>query len=206
MERKPDVMIVASAMGYYGDRGDETLTETSGPGEGFLPSVAVEWERSADPAREAGIRVVHMRFGNVLARDGGMVPRLKIPYSTGLAGPIGSGKQWWPWIAVEDAVRAIHFVIENNEISGPVNTVAPGITRQREFARQFASALGRPSFMPLPGWMARIVVGELATDGLLASQHMVPGVLERHGFTWLGPDLETTFHHIFRGRIESEWR
>ena len=98
-------MIAASAMGYYGDRGDEVLTEASGPGEGFLADVGVEWERSANPAREAGIRVVHARFGNVLGRDGGMVPRLKIPYLTGFGGPIGSGQQWWPWIAVEDAAR-----------------------------------------------------------------------------------------------------
>lgn len=205
MEPKPPVMVVASAMGYYGDRGDDVLTEESGPGEGFLADVAVEWERAADPAREAGIRVVHTRFGNVLGRDGGMVPKLKIPYLTGFAGPIGSGKQWWPWIAVEDAARAIRFAIEKTEISGPVNACAPGITRQKEFAKEFAGALNRPSFMPLPAWAAKLLIGGLAEE-LLSSQRMKPQVLEENGFEWLGPDLETVFHHIFRAPSEGEWR
>ncbi len=205
LPQRPSVMVVASAMGYYGDRGEETLTEQSGPGEGFLAETAVEWERAADPAREAGIRVIHARFGNVLARDGGMIPRLKIPFMLGLGGPIGSGRQWWPWMAVEDIARAIRFVIEDEQISGPVNFVAPGITRQKQFAEEMASVLNRPAFMPLPGWAARLVVGELSVE-LLSSQRMVPQVLEEHGFEWRGPDLETVFHHIFRARSESEWR
>ena len=206
MTPRPPVMIVASAQGIYGNRGDELLTEESTPGEGFLAEVGVEWERSADPARDAGIRVVSTRFGNILGRDGGMVPKLKIPYMTGFGGPIGSGRQWLPWIAVEDVVRAIRFAIERAEIVGPVNTVAPGITRQKEFAKAFAGALRRPAFMPLPAWVARRVVGGLADEGLLASQRMVPQVLEQHGFTWLGPDLKTVFYHIFRAPAESEWR
>jgi len=142
----------------------------------------------------------------VLGRKGGMVPKLKLPYMTGLAGPIGSGKQWWPWIAVEDVVRVIRFAIEKPEIVGPVNTVAPGITRQKEFAKEFASSLHRPAFMPLPAWAARLLIGGLADEGLLASQRMVPQLLEKHGFTWLGPDLKTVFWHIFRSPSESEWR
>ncbi len=205
MPQKPPVMVVASAMGYYGDRGDELLTEESGPGERFLAEVAVEWERAADPAREAGIRVVHSRFGNILGRNGGMVPKLKIPFLTGLGGPIGSGRQWWPWIAVEDAARAIMFSIEQPDISGPVNFVAPGITRQKEFAKEFAGALRRPAFMPLPAWVARRVVGGLAVE-LLSSQRMVPEVLLQNDFEWLGPDLKTVFWHIFRSPLESEWR
>ncbi len=206
MQPRPPVMVVASAMGIYGDRGDEIVTEDSVPGEGFLADVAVEWERSADPAREAGVRVINTRFGNILSRDGGMVPKLKLPYMTGLAGKIGSGQQWWPWIAIEDAIRAIRFVIDTPDIVGPVNVCAPGITRQKEFTKAFASALRRPSFMPLPAWAARLVVGGLADDGLLASQHMVPRVLEQLGFTWLGADLETVFHHMFRTPAENEWR
>lgn len=205
MDAKPPVFVVASAMGYYGDRGDEVLTEDSGPGDGFLPDTAVEWERSADPAREAGVRVAHTRFGNVLARDGGMVPRLKIPFMTGFGGPIGSGKQWWPWIAVEDAARVIRFVIDTPAISGPVNTCAPGTTRQKEFAKEFASALNRPAFMPLPGWAAKLIIGGLAEE-LLSSQRMKPQALEENSFEWLGPDLETVFHHIFRAPAENEWR
>lgn len=205
MPRKPPVMIVASAMGYYGDRGEESLTEESGPGEGFLAETAVEWERAAEPARDAGIRVVHARFGNILGRNGGMVPKLKFLYGTGLGGRIGSGRQWWPWIAVEDAARAIRFVIEHDEISGPVNFVAPGITRQKEFTKEFAGALRRPAFMPLPAWAARLVIGELAGE-LLSSQRMVPEVLEQNGFEWRGPDLKTVFWHIFRSPAESEWR
>jgi uncharacterized protein (TIGR01777 family) len=206
MEHCPAVMVVASAMGIYGDRGDEILTEQSAPGDSFLADVAVEWERSADPARNAGVRVVNTRFANILARNGGMVPRLKLPYLTGLAGKIGSGQQWWPWVALEDVVRAIRFVIDKPDISGPVNVCAPGITRQKEFTKAFASALNRPSFMPLPAWAAKLVVGGLAKEGLLASQHMVPQVLEEHGFKWLGPDLDTVFHHIFRSPAENEWR
>ncbi len=205
MPVKPPVLIVASAMGYYGDRGEETLTEESEPGEGFLAETAVEWERAADPARDAGIRVVHARFGNILGRDGGMVPRLKWIYRSGLGGPIGSGRQWWPWIAVEDAARAIRFAIENEQISGPVNVVAPEPSRQKQFAKEMARALRRPAFMPLPAWAARLVVGELSVE-LLSSQRMVPEVLQNHGFTWLGPDLQTVFHHIFRAPAESEWR
>ncbi len=205
LPKPPPAMIVASAMGYYGDRGEDVLTEESGPGEGFLAEAAVEWERSADPAREAGIRVVHARFGNVLGRGGGVVSKLKIPYQTGFAGPIGSGRQWWPWIALEDALSAIMFTIDHDEFSGPVNFVAPGITRQRGFASKMAGALRRPSFVPLPAWALRLMVGEVAVE-LLSSQRMVPQVLEQNGFDWRGPDLETTFHHIFRARSESEWR
>lgn len=205
MRQKPPVMVVASAMGYYGDRGDEVLTEESPPGDGFLADVAVDWERAADPARDAGIRVIHLRSGNILGREGGMVPELKTPYLTGLAGPIGSGEQWWPWIAVEDAVRVIRFVIDRSEISGPVNNVAPGITRQKEFSKEFASALRRPAFMPLPAWLARLVVGGIVEE-LLSSRRMVPEVLEENGFQWLGKDLHTVFWHIFRAPSESEWR
>lgn len=205
LPQKPPVIVVASAMGYYGDRGEETLTEESEAGEGFLAETAVEWERAADPARDAGIRVAHARFGNILGRDGGMVPKLKVPYMTGFGGPIGSGRQWWPWIAVEDAARAIQFVIEHDAISGPVNFSAPGITRQKQFAKEFASSLRRPAFMPLPAWVARLVIGELAGE-LLSSQRMAPNVLEQNDFKWLGPDLKTTFHHIFRAPAESEWR
>lgn len=205
MSQKPPVMVVASAMGYYGDRGEEELTEESGPGEGFLAETAVEWERAADPAREAGIRVVHARFGNILGRHGGMIPKMKIPYLTGFGGRIGSGRQWWPWMAVEDTARAIRFAIEQEGISGPLNVVAPGITRQKEFAKEFAGALRRPAFMPLPAWAARLVIGGLAGE-LLSSQRMVPQVLEQNGFEWRGPDLKTVFWHIFRSPAESEWR
>lgn len=206
MSPRPPVMIVASAQGNYGDRGDELLTEASAPGEGFLAEVGVEWERAADPARDAGVRVVSSRFGNILGRNGGLVPKLKMMYSLGLAGPIGSGNQWWPWIAVEDAVAAIRFAIEQPGIAGPVNTVAPGITSQKDFAKEFAGALRRPAIMPLPAWAARLVIGGLADEGLLSSQRMIPEVLQKHGFKWLGPDLKTVFWHIFRSRAESEWR
>jgi hypothetical protein len=206
LDHKPSVMVMASAMGYYGDRGDEELTEESGPGEGFLAEVAVEWERSADPAREAGVRVVATRFGNILGRDGGMLPRLKLPFLTGLGGRIGSGKQWWPWIAVEDVARVIQLAIKNPNIDGPVNTVSPGITRQIDFARALAKALHRPAITPLPAWAAKLIVGGLAEEGLLASQKMLPAVLLNHGFEFLGEDLPTVFHHVFRAPSENEWR
>lgn len=206
LNHKPSVMVMASAQGYYGDRGEEELTEESGPGEGFLAETAVEWERAADPARDAGIRVVATRFGNVLGKDGGMLPRLKIPFLSGLGGRVGSGQQWWPWIAVEDVARIIKFSIDNREIFGPVNTVAPGITRQIDFAKALAKTLRRPAIAPLPGWAAKLLVGGLAEEGLLASQKMVPSVLIDHGYQFLGEDLATVFHHVFRAPAESEWR
>ena len=205
LERKPPVMVMASAMGYYGDRGDEVLTEESPPGDDFLSEVGVEWERAADPAREAGVRVVATRFGHVLGRDGGMLPRQKLPYLLCLGGPMGSGKQWWPWVALEDVARAIRFVIERDDISGPVNVVAPGIKRQADFAKDLGKALGRPAFFPLPGWMAKLMLGELAIE-VLYSRRMVPTVLEAKGFEFLGPDLPTVLHHVFRAPAESEWR
>ena len=114
-------------------------------------------------------------------------------------------RQWWPWVAVEDVVRVIRFVIEHEDITRAVNTVAPGITRQKEFAKELAKALGRPAFMPLPAWGAKLILGELAVD-VLSSRRMVPAVLESKGFKFLGPDLPTVFHHVFRAPAESEWR
>jgi uncharacterized protein (TIGR01777 family) len=205
LDPKPRVMVMASAMGYYGDRGDEVLTEESAPGDDFMAGVAVEWERAADPAREAGTRVVATRFGHVLGKQAGTLPKLKTPFLLGLGGPMGSGRQWWPWVAVEDVVRVIRFAIDREDIAGAVNTVAPGITRQKEFAKELAKALGRPAFMPLPAWGAKLILGELAVD-VLSSRRMVPAVLESKGFKFLGPDLPTVFHHVFRAPAESEWR
>lgn len=206
LSHRPPVMVMASAQGYYGDRGDEELTEESGPGEGFLADTAVEWENAADPARDAGIRVVATRFANVLGKEGGMLPRLKVPFLSGLGGRMGSGQQWWPWIAVEDVARIIKFSINNQEIAGPVNTVAPGITRQIDFAKALARTLRRPAIAPLPGWAAKLLIGGLAEEGLLASQKMVPSVLIDHGYEFLGEDLSTVFHHVYRAPAESEWR
>ena len=206
LDSPPKVMVSASAMGYYGDRGDEVLTEDSAPGQGFLARTSVEWENATAPASDAGIRVVHLRIGNVLGRDGGMIKRLKPLFLTGLGGRIGSGQQWWPWIAVEDLVRVITTVVDDDSYAGAVNAAAPGITRQADFAKAMASALRRPAFLPMPAWLARLMIGEMAQEAVLSSQRMVPEKLNSKGFEFLGPELEVVFHHIFRAPAESEWQ
>ena len=205
LDPKPPVLVMASAMGYYGDRGEEVLTEESPPGQGFLSELCVEWERAADAARDAGIRVAALRFGNILARDGGMLKRLGLVFKTGFGGRLGSGEQWWPWIAVEDVARVIRLAINEPGMVGPVNTVAPGITRQADFAKDLARTLRRPAIVPAPAWAVRLVLGELADD-VLASKRMAPKVLKERGFEWRGPDLPTVFEHVFRAPAESEWR
>ena len=205
LDPKPPVLVMASAMGYYGDRGEEVLTEESPPSQGFLSELCVEWERAADAARDAGIRVAALRFGNILARDGGMLKRLGLVFKTGFGGRLGSGEQWWPWIAIEDVARVIRLAINEPGMVGPVNSVAPGITRQADFAKELARTLRRPAIVPAPAWAVRLVLGELADD-VLASKRMAPKVLKERGFEWRGPDLPTVFEHVFRSPSDNSWR
>ncbi len=190
LARKPRVLVSASAVGWYGDRGDEWLDESSDPGTGFLAAVGRAWEGAAGAAVDAGIRTVHPRTGIVLARQGGVLARLLPLFRLGLGGPVGSGRQWWSWIALDDALAAVLHAIEHDEVRGPFNAVAPEPVTAGDFARTLGSVLARPAALPAPAFALRAVMGrELADEALLASQRVRPAVLERTGFEYRDPGL-----------------
>jgi len=176
----PRVLVSGSAVGYYGDRGDEPLTEASGPGTGFLTEVCQAWEAATAPAADAGIRVAYARTGLVLSPDGGALARLLPLARLGLAGPLGGGRQWWPWITLDDEVRALVFLLEK-DLEGPVNLSAPQPTRNADLTRALGSALHRPTVLPAPAFALRLVLGEFASD-VLSSQRMLPARLLDAGF------------------------
>ena len=176
--KKPRVLVNASAVGYYGGRGDEVLDEGSAPGNDFLAGVVKEWEREA---QRAGVRSVQVRTGVVLAKEGGALARMLLPFKAFLGGPIGSGKQWFPWIHVADEVAAILWCIDRDALSGPVNLVAPGIVTMKEFAQALGRALHRPALFPVPAAPLRILLGEMA-EVLLDGQRAVPKKLLDSGF------------------------
>lgn len=179
----PPRLLSGSAVGFYGDRGDEILTEQSGHGEGFLTEVCRDWERATWQAEEAGSPVAYLRTGLVFSPDGGAMQRLIPLAKFGLAGPLGSGRQYWPWITLHDHIRSILFLIDHPEITGPVNLGVPQPNRQREVTSALGSALSRPSFLPAPGFALRVILGEFAQD-MMASQRMLPQVLLDHGFSF----------------------
>ena len=186
----PDVFVQASASGYYGDRGDELLAEDAPPGDdGAITVVAVDWEAASEPV-EAHARRVVTRFGLVLAEDAPAWQRLLTPIRWLDAGPLGSGKQWWPWVDADDLARAVLFLIETPEARGAFNVCAPNPVRQKEFMRRVAARLGRTGFVPAPAFALRLVLGRTADLLLLASQRMVPARLQELGFTWRWPELE----------------
>lgn len=188
--QKPRVFVCASAVGIYGDRGDEVLTEDSGTGVGFLPDVARAWEAACEPARDAGVRVVNMRFGVILAREGGVLSKMLPPFKWGLGGPMGSGKQWMSWVAIQDVVGAIQFAISHEELHGPVNVVAPNSMCNADFAKALGHALHRPACIPVPAVVLRLAMGEMADALLLSSQRVVPSVLKKSGFNFQFPEIE----------------
>ena len=194
-EAKPAVLVCASAIGFYGNRGDELLREESPGGQGFLSEVCREWEDASRIAAEAGIRTVNIRIGLVLSATGGALPNMLKPFKLGLGGRIGSGQQWWSWIHVDDIVRGIHHAIRTESLSGPVNMVAPNPVRNAEFTKVLASVLGRPAFFPVPEFALRLAFGEMAaSELLLASQRVEPGKVTASGYTFrfreLGAALE----------------
>jgi uncharacterized protein (TIGR01777 family) len=190
LERRPRVLVAASAVGYYGDRGDETLTEVSPPGAGFLPEVCVEWEAATGPAAAAGIRVVNLRIGVVISARGGMLDKLLTPFKMGVGGPIGGGRQWISWIALDDLVGAIQHLISAEDVSGPVNGVAPNPVRNAEFARVLGRVLRRPAFFPLPAAVVKTLFGEMGEATILSGQRVLPARLEAAGFRFRFPELE----------------
>jgi uncharacterized protein (TIGR01777 family) len=198
LERKPRVLVSASAVGWYGDRGADWLDESSDPGTGFLAAVGRSWEGAAQPALDAGIRVVHPRTGIVLAREGGALAKMLPVFRLGLGGPIGSGRQWWSWITLEDALAAVLHAIEHEDVRGPFNTVSPNPVTAGEFASTLGRVIARPAGLHAPAFALRTVMGrELADEALLASQRARPGVLERTGFTFREPLLEGALRRVF---------
>jgi hypothetical protein len=194
----PRVFISASAIGYYGDRGEETLREESSSGSGFLPEVCREWEAAAEPARKAGIRTAQMRFGVVLSASGGALQKMLPPFRMGVGGNIGSGRQWMSWIDIDDVVGAIQHVIKADNLRGPVNVAGPNPVRNAEFTKTLASVLSRPAIFPMPAFAARLLFGQMADELLLASQRVEPDKLLASGYVFQKPELRAALETILK--------
>ncbi len=190
LRSKPEVLVCASATGIYGNRGDEELTEASLPGSGFIPDLCLAWEAATRPAEDAGIRVVHLRFGVALSPQGGALKQMLPVFRLGLGGRLGSGRQWISWIALPDVTRVIEFVLENRSVSGPVNVVAPNPVTNLELTRSLAGALHRPAFLPVPGFALRLGFGEVVDFTILQSERAFPARLRAAGFDFEYPELD----------------
>ena len=186
---KPRVFLCASATGIYGDRPDETLNEHSESGGGFLAGVCREWEKATEPAAKAGVRVVNLRFGPVLAPHGGMMEKMLTPFKMGLGGKIGSGKQYISWVAIDDVVGAMKLALQDESIRGPLNVVSPNPVTNEEFTKALGDALSRPTVMAVPAFAARLAFGEMADEMLLASQRVIPKRLKDARFNFQYPNL-----------------
>ena len=196
LSRPPRVLVQASAIGFYGDRGDEELDERAIPGEGFLPGVSVHWEDATASAANAGIRVVLPRIGVVLTPAGGALARMLPPMRAGLGGTLGSGRQWMSWISLDDLIGLIHEALFDERMAGPINAVAPEAVDNRRFTEQMAGVLGRPAFVPAPAVALRLALGEMADALLLASTRVVPARLTEIGFPYRHPRLEDALRHV----------
>jgi uncharacterized protein len=196
LKQPPRVFVCASAIGFYGDRGDEVLTESSGHGNDFLAIVCRAWEGEAARAAASGIRTVIARFGIVLSTDGGALPRMLTPFRFGAGGRLGSGKQWMSWVALEDAVRVLRAAIDDASWNGAVNVVAPEPVRNSEFTRVLAGVLHRPAIFPAPALALRLALGEMADALLLSSQRVQPECLTRYGYAFRHENLEAAMHAI----------
>jgi len=194
--RPPKVLVSASAVGYFGDRGDEILTDQSSPGSDFLARLARDWEEEALHAQEFGMRVVILRFGVVLTAGGGALKRMLLPFRLGLGGRLGSGRQWFAWLTLPEAVRMIRQAIENPSWQGAYNAVAPNPVTNAEFTRSLARALGRPALFPAPAFALRLALGELAEALLLASQRATPKRLQDLRYSFLHPEINEAFGAI----------
>lgn len=193
------VLVVASAVGLYGDRGDEILTEESPPGTGFLADVVRAWEAAADPARDAGARVVHLRQGIVLSTEGGALKPMLLPFKLGLGGRVGSGKQWWSWIGMDDLVAAYRLAL-TTDVSGALNAAAPNPATNAQFAKALAAVLRRPAVVPVPGFAARALFGEMGEAMLLGGQRVLPARLVETGFEFTTPTLAGALGQILSRR------
>jgi uncharacterized protein len=196
MKTPPKVLICASAIGYYGDRRDEILEEDSPAGAGFLPDVCRAWEAATQPASDAGIRVVNLRFGIILSPKGGALKQMLMPFKAGVGGKIGTGTQYMSWIALDDVLAVIAYAIDTMTLRGPVNTVSPTPVTNAEFTKTLGRVLRRPTILPMPAAAAKLVFGEMAEALLLSSARVVPNKLIASGYHFQWPDLEGTFRHL----------
>ena len=196
MKSPPKVLVVASAIGFYGNRGDEVLDESSSAGEGFLSEVCEEWEAATQPAKDAGIRVVNLRIGVVLSPKGGALAKMLTPFKLGGGGVIGNGRQYWSWISIDDVAGAIHHALMTDSLSGPVNAVAPDPPTNREFTKTLGRVLRRPTILPMPAFAVKLALGEMANDLLLASTRVEPTKLIESGYKFRQPTLEKSLRHV----------
>lgn len=196
LERPPSVLICASAIGYYGNRGDEILTEQSSKGEGFLADVCEEWEEAARSAAERGIRTINLRLGMVLSPKGGALKQMLPIFKWGMGGNMGSGFQYVSWIAIHDLMRIIDFAINQDSLAGPLNAVSPNPVTNAELTKVLGHLLDRPTFLTMPAFMVKLVFGELGDELLLSSQRVKPTKLEEGGFQFNNPYLEEALQHL----------
>ena len=197
-EAKPKVFVCGSAIGYYGNRGDEVLREDSAPGTGFLAEVCREWEEAAAPAAQAGIRTAYLRTGIVLSAKGGALGAMLVPFKLGLGGRTGDGRQWMSWIDVQDMVGAIRYILKSDLLQGPVNMVGPKPVRNAEFAATLASVLSRPAIFPMPAFAAKALFGEMGEELLLASQKVEAGKLISSGYPFRYRELRESLEGLLK--------
>mgnify|MGYP001384173604 CR=1 FL=1 len=195
LKKKPQVLVAASAIGFYGERGDEEVTESSAIGDNFLAGVSKEWEAESRRAEDAGIRTVLLRTGIVLSKDGGALATMLTPFKLGVGGVVGSGKQWMSWISLDDHVAAINYAIENENLRGAVNAVSPNPVTNEEFTKTLGDVLYRPTFLPLPEFAVSMVFGEMGDALLLTSTRVLPKRLEDAGFEFKYPDLKAAIEY-----------
>lgn len=197
LNHPPKVLISASAIGYYGtSSGDEPHTEVASPGQDFLAVLCAEWEAAARPAEENGVRTVQLRFGVVLAPDGGALHQMLFPFKLGLGGPLGNGKQMMSWLTLKDAVHILEFAMGHSELKGPVNAVSPNPMSNREFSNVLGRVLHRPTFLPFPAFLIRLIFGEMGDALLLSSAYVVPEKLIGAGYSFCDPELASTFERM----------
>jgi uncharacterized protein (TIGR01777 family) len=193
---RPKVLVSASAIGLYGDRGEETLDESSPAGSDFLAKVCLGWEREAAAARELGVRVVPIRIGLVMGRDGGALQAMQPLFKAGLGGPLGSGQQWWPWIHIDDLIGLLLFALDRDDLDGPINATAPTPVRQREHARVLGAVLHRPAFLPALAFALRTMLGDFSVE-LLASRRVIPKRARELGYAFVYPELEPALASLY---------
>jgi uncharacterized protein (TIGR01777 family) len=198
VENPPKIFVSASAIGFYGNRGDEVLTEESAKGEGFFPEVCSEWENEGDKAKDFGARVVHPRIGVVLAKDGGALEKMLTPFKFGVGGTVGSGDQYMSWIAIDDLIRIIVFALENENLSGTVNATAPNPVTNEKFTYTLGKVLHRPTIIPVPAFGIKLLFGEMGETLLLEGCRVVPEKLEKAGFEFEFADLENALKHVLK--------
>jgi hypothetical protein len=197
-EHKPRIIVSASAVGVYGDRGEELVDETSEPGNGFLADVCQQWEEATASAVDVGIRVANVRFGVVLSTAGGALKKMLLPFRMGLGGVIGGGKQYMSWVSIDDVVGMIQYVIGNDSMRGPVNLVSPHAVSNHEFTKTLGRVLHRPTIFPMPAFAARLAFGEMANELLLSSTRAVPKKLMNSGYKFRHPELGEAFEHLLK--------